>query len=143
MLGEHVDYRRLDLRRENGHARHLEAEQTANRVERSLGVVVGVEHQRVHFVRESLILEGSRDLGKERIADVGDDQAKQRARAAGKIARGLVLRVAEFADGGENAIASSRPCVTCSVEDVGNGRRGHGGLSGHIFYTHSQFFSED
>src|SRR6478672_4583303 len=99
-LGQHVHYRWLDLRSQNGNAGHLQTEQSSNGVQRALGVVVGVEYQRVHLVRERLILEGGGYFGEERVAHIGDNQAEERAGAAGEIARGLILRIAQLAYGG-------------------------------------------
>ena len=63
-IGKEIDNRGFDLRREDGNAWHLQAEQAAHGMKCTLGVIVGVQHDGVHIMRQGLILKRGGDFGK-------------------------------------------------------------------------------
>ena len=78
------------------------------------------------------------DFGEEGVADVGDDDAEEGAGAAREVSGGLVLRVAEFANGGEDALAGLGTGVAGAVEHVRDGGDGNTGVLCNIFDASSQ-----
>jgi hypothetical protein len=67
---QHLPYGGINLRRQNGEARHLQPNESPYAIERTLRIVVRVHDQSVHLVCESLILESSGYVREEWIAKV-------------------------------------------------------------------------
>ena len=84
--------------------------------------VKAFQNQRVHMVRKRLVLKCRRDFGKERIADIGDDQPEQAAAAPHQIARGLILGIPELSRRRKHALAGMLARVARPVQNVRNGR---------------------
>ena len=85
---------------------------------------------------ERLILEGGGDFREKRIANVGDNQAQDGTRATGQVTSGLILRIAQVADGGQHALARTGASDSRTVQDMGNGGYGNGRPGGNIFDTY-------
>ena len=138
MFGQHIDHAGVDLRSQNRHRRHLQSDQPLHRIERALRVVIGIQHQRFHVVQQRLVLKCGGDVREKGIADIRNDQPEQRAAAHGKVARGLILRVAQLLNRRQNALPRLRSGSARSVEHVRNRGDGNARPAGYIFDAYAQ-----
>jgi hypothetical protein len=106
--GQRVAHGGIHFRGQDRHTGHLQADQPVHALERAVAVVVGVHDEDIHVVQQRLLLESAGDLGKVEVADIGDDEADQRAALADQRARGQIERVAEFLGRGADAILGFR-----------------------------------